>query len=106
MKNHTLYRSVIAGLFAMLAATLLCVVGNLLCVFSVLPLDAAFAIHGVMAAAAIYLAYLFVRRLRAGHLFADDAEFSAGAARMLILGSALILSLLLWAGTFAVAVFL
>ena len=107
MRKMTLYRSVLLGMLSLMTAFLLGTLANILCATDVLPLDFCFATHGVLFfLGCLVPAICFFLRLRAGNLFWKPDELCAKAVLLLVLGVLLILSLAVWAGSFAAALLL
>lgn len=95
------------GMTAMLVCLLVCIAANLLAVFHILPLVAAFATHGCLLIAVFY--YLILVSRRRGQPEDAPAEAKAmerSGRRLLALGGVMIAVLALWGGSLAAAMFL
>ncbi|MBO5051403.1 MAG: hypothetical protein J6D31_04330 [Clostridia bacterium] len=108
MKKLTLFRSIAIGMAVMMTALAICLIGNLLCIFSMISVAACGWIHSVLVAAVLVLLALFLKRLHQGGASEelDEVAFASGAMRLMHVSSGLILLLVLWAATFAGAIFL
>ena len=103
----TLYRSVFLGMISMSATALLCTAANLLCVLDYLTLDRSFATHGVLFIIGCLTPIVtFVLRMRAGNLYWDPAALHQKAGRLLALGTVLLMLIIVWTASFAVALLL